>query len=135
MKKLLSAIAIAATLVACNNSSESADTAADSTNKMSTDTMSTPPVMDTSSKMSGSMYTPSEGTMTMKDGKMMEMKNGNWVAMDKTITCTDGCKVMTTGEVVMKDGKKMMLKEGEMVDKDGNMMDKDGKMLDMKGKM
>jgi hypothetical protein len=68
-------------------------------------------------------------TMVMKDGKMMMMKNESWEETKETMTCSDGCKVMTNGDVKMKDHT-TKLKEGEMIDKDGNMMDKDGKMMD-----
>jgi hypothetical protein len=70
-----------------------------------------------------------DGTMMMKDGKMIVMKNGSWEEMKETMTRTDGCKVITNGDVKMKDHT-TKLKEGEMIDKDGNMMDKDGKMMD-----
>ena len=69
--------------------------------------------------------------MTMKDGKMMVMKDGKWVSMDQQMTCTDGCKVKPNGEVVMKDGKKMMMTEGMTIDKDGHMMDDKGKMMEI----
>ncbi len=69
--------------------------------------------------------------MTMKDGKMMVMNGGKWVLMDQTMTCTDSCKVMPSGEVVMKNGEKMMMTEGMTIDKDGMMMDDKGKMIPM----
>ena len=59
-----------------------------------------------------------DGMMMMKDAKMMMMKDGKWMPVTSTMTCTDGCKVMTNGEVMMKDGKKMMMSEGMMIDKD-----------------
>ena len=58
----------------------------------------------------------------MKDGKMMMMKDGKEMAMDKEMTMKDGSKVMTDGTHVMKDGKKMKLKDGDMVMMDGSMM-------------
>ena len=64
-----------------------------------------------------------EDCMMMKDGKMMVMKGGKWMAMDREITFKNGEKVMSDGTVVKKDGKKMMLKEGEGIDMDGKMKD------------
>jgi len=58
----------------------------------------------------------------MMDGKMMVVKDGKSMAMDKEMTMGNGCKVMTNGKVVMKDGKEMMMKEGEMMSMDGKMM-------------
>ena len=78
-----------------------------------------------------------EDCMMMKDGKMMVMKGGNWVAMEKEMTCKNGEKVMTDGTVMKKDGKKMMLKEGEGIDMEGKMMDakKMNEMMMKQGKM
>ena len=126
MKKLLAILSITAFMIACNDSGSKTETTTTDSTKMMKDTSAmAPSAMDTSSNTK-------EGIMTMKDGKMMEMKDGKWVAMDKTMMCTDGCKVMTNGEVMMADGKKMMMTEGMTVNKDGHMMDKDGKMMDMK---
>ena len=57
----------------------------------------------------------------MKDGKMMMMKDGKEMAMEKEMTMKDGSKVLTDGTHVMKDGKKMKLKDGDMVMMDGTM--------------
>ena len=131
MKRFFAAWALGCALVACNNNA-SDTTTTDSTTTITTDsttTMMTPaPATDTAGSMNSTAM--HEGMMTMREGKVVEMKNGQWVAIDKTVTCTDGCKVMPNGDVVMKDGMKMKLKEGESIDKDGNMMDKSGKMMD-----
>ncbi len=57
----------------------------------------------------------------MKDGKMMMMKDGKEMAMEKEMTMKDGSKVMTDGTMMTKDGKKMTLKDGDMVAMDGTM--------------
>lgn len=117
MKKLFAAFTIASFMIACNDS----DSKKETTSTDSTTMMKDPSTMGSK-----------EGMMTMKDGKMMEMNDGKWVAMDKIVSCSDGCKVMPNGEVVMGPGHNMMLTEGMTIDKDGHMMDKDGKMMDMK---
>ena len=84
--------------------------------------------------------------LTMKDGKMMVMKDGKWAAMDADITFPDGTVIMKDGNVTMKDGTKGMMKEGDRIDTNGKLMSKkvmkdcitmkDGKMMMMKdGKM
>jgi hypothetical protein len=68
----------------------------------------------------------------MKDGKMMCMKDGKEMPMEKDMTMKNGTKCMTTGECMMKDGKKMQMKEGDCMDMYGkmdkcSMMNKDTK--------
>lgn len=58
----------------------------------------------------------------MKDGKMMMMKDGKEITMEKDMTMSDGSKVTMDGTHIHKDGKKMKLKEGDMVMMDGSMM-------------
>jgi hypothetical protein len=57
----------------------------------------------------------------MKDGKMMCMKAGKTMPMDKDLTMKNGTKCMTTGDCIMKDGKTMKMKEGECIDMSGKM--------------
>lgn len=130
MKKLFAILALATSMTACNNSDSKTDTTTNTDSvKMNNDAAK----MDTSANSTMTTGTNmQEGTMTMKGGKMMVMTNGAWAAMDKTMTCTNGCKVMTDGHMVMKDGKKMTMTEGMTCDKDGNCMDMHGKMVDMK---
>jgi len=56
-----------------------------------------------------------DGSVMMKDGKMMCTMNGKTKLMDKTMIMKNGTKVMTDGTVKMKDGKTMMLKNGQCV--------------------
>lgn len=57
----------------------------------------------------------------MKDGKMMVMKDGKTMPMDKDMVMKNGTTCMTNGECKMKDGKKMMMKEGDCMDMSGKM--------------
>ena len=57
----------------------------------------------------------------MKDGKMLVMKNGETMPMEKDMTMKNGTKCMTTGECTMKNGKKMMMKEGDCMEMSGKM--------------
>jgi hypothetical protein len=56
-----------------------------------------------------------------KDGKMMVMKDGKTMPMEKDMTMKNGTKCMTTGKCTMKDGKKMMMKEGDCMEMSGKM--------------
>jgi hypothetical protein len=126
MKKLLTIIAIAGFMTACNDSATKTDTT-------TTDTATTaaPAPADTSSA-ANTQPALKDSLMTLKDGKMMIVKGGAWVALDAPVTCTNGRKVSLTGEV-SKGQKKRKLTEGMMIDKDGQMMDKDGKLMDTSG--
>jgi hypothetical protein len=123
MKKLLLIVAIASFTFACNDGSKSATTSTDTS-------ASTPAAADTSSAAAKPAL--KDGLMTLKDGKMMIVKNGTWSAMDSSVTCTNGRKVDVNGEVSKAD-KKRKLEEGMMIDKDGQIMDKNGKLMDTSG--
>jgi uncharacterized Zn ribbon protein len=85
--------------------------------------------MSTGSTMNNQSMMNKEGMVTMKDDKMMVMKDGNWVPMTKTMRYSGGCKVMKDGTVMKKDGSKMMMTNGMTMSADGHMMDADGKMM------
>ena len=59
--------------------------------------------------------------VTMKDGKMMVMKEGTMTPMEKDMEMTNGTKVMTDGSVMKKDGNRIMMKEGDKVYMNGAM--------------
>jgi hypothetical protein len=126
MKKLLFIAAIAGFTCACNDGSKSSTT--------TTDTAAMPAMAPAAADSSAAATTTAlkDGLMTMKDGKMMVVKNGAWVAMDAPMTCTNGRKVGLDGQV-SKGDKKRKLEEGMMIDKDGQIMDKNGKLMDTSG--
>jgi hypothetical protein len=121
MKKLLLIAAIASFTFACNDGSKSSTS--------TTDTTAVAPAADSSASGTQALK---DGLMTMKDGKMMIVKGGAWVAMDAPVTCTNGRKVDVNGEV-SKGDKKRKLEEGMMIDNDGQIKDKDGKLVDTSG--
>jgi len=125
MKKILLIAAIAAFTFGCNNdSSKSSTTSTDSA------ASTTPaPAADSAAATKAALK---EGLMQFKDGKVMIVKGGTWVALDAPVTCTNGRKVDVNGEV-SKGGKKRKMEEGMMIDQDGQMMDKDGKLMDTSG--
>ena len=69
------------------------------------------------SKKSGMM----KDCCMMKDGKMMVMKNGKTMPMEKDMVMKNGTKCTTNGECIMKDGKKMMMKDGDCMEMSGKM--------------
>lgn len=94
MKKIL--MAFIAVAISCSAMAQS--------KKMSSDT--------SMHKMSKSSM---NGSVMMKDGKMMCTQDGKTMAMEKPMTMKNGTQVMTDGTVKMKDGKTMMLKDGQCV--------------------
>jgi hypothetical protein len=127
MKKLFFTVAIAGFTFACNDGSKSATSTTDSAAATSA---TTPAAADSSAAATQSSL--KDSLMTMKDGKMMIVKNGAWAAMSAPITCTNGRMVSIDGVVSKKD-KKRKLEEGMMIDKDGQIMDKNGKLMDTSG--
>jgi hypothetical protein len=63
----------------------------------------------------------------MKAGKVMMIKEGKSMPLDKELTLGNGAKVTPDGAVTMKDGTKMMMKEGDMMSMDGEMVKHDAK--------
>lgn len=57
----------------------------------------------------------------MKEGKMIQIKSGKMMPMEKEMTMKNGTMCMTNGECIMKDGTKMKMKEGECMDMSGKM--------------
>lgn len=61
-----------------------------------------------------------DGVM-MHNGKIMKVKNGEMTILkDKSMTLSNGTKIMSDGTYIKKDGKKMTLKEGQHMDMSGN---------------
>jgi Domain of unknown function (DUF6799) len=65
--------------------------------------------------------------LMMQGGKVMMMKGGKSMPLDKELSLSNGAKVTVDGNVTMKDGTKMMMKEGDMMTMDGEMMKHDMK--------
>jgi len=57
----------------------------------------------------------------MEDGKMMVIKDGKTMPMEKDMTMKNGTKCMVNGECIMKNGTKMQMKEGQCMDMRGKM--------------
>lgn len=57
--------------------------------------------------------------VTMRDGKMMVVRNGETVPMEEDVTMADGTRVMRNGQVLMANGTARMMREGETMSMDG----------------
>lgn len=75
------------------------------------------PIQEKMSKSSMKM----KDCVMMKDGKMMVMKGGQTMTMDKDMKMRNGTMVMTDGSVKMKHGKMMKMKDGDMMMMNGKM--------------
>ena len=60
--------------------------------------------------------------LTMRTGKMMEMKNGALIPMNYNITLVNGTHISQDGSITKKNGVKAMMKEGDFIDFYGNMI-------------
>lgn len=115
MKKFILLAGIAASISACNN--ESRDTTT-----VEADTIS-------HTATAPGAYTPADGDLTYRDGKVMVWKNNEWVETDKDVTLDDGTVVHRDGKVE-KDKKVVVLNDGEVVDKSGRFFDKAGNAIE-----
>lgn len=80
----------------------------------------------------GKMHKGMKDCVMMEDGKMMVMKGGKTMQMDKDMTMKNGTMVMSDGNVKWKNGKTAMLKNGDCVYMDGKMAKMDMKKDKMK---
>jgi hypothetical protein len=114
MKKLFVLAVIAATVLSCNSGN--------------TDTTTT--ISDTTSNTAtATTYTPSEGDVKYRDGKLLVWRNNEWVVADDDVTLNDGVVVRRNGEVKRGDDV-VVLKDGEVVDRSGRFFDEAGNAIE-----
>jgi hypothetical protein len=61
--------------------------------------------------------------VTMKDGKVLTMRNGNLTPLAEETILPDGTRVQVDGTVVMNDGSSRAMMEGETLYMGGRIMD------------
>ncbi len=122
-------IALTAVAFSCSAMAKNTNLSDTTMHKMSTHTS-----MHKMSHKSSSMH-KTEDCVMMMDNKMVCMKNGKTMPLTKTMTMTNGTKVMADGTVKMKDGKSMMLQNGHCVMMDGKVETMPMKKGMMKDKM
>lgn len=54
-----------------------------------------------------------EGTITMKDGRVMTVQSGEMKLIEEDVTLEDGTLVRMDGTLVLTDGSTRRMKEGE----------------------
>ena len=88
MKKMFAIAIVTASLIACNDSStDQVSVDADTTSTSTTTTTTT------------TQYTPSEGDVSYRNGKVVVWKNSDWVEADEDVTLSNGVIVRKNGEV------------------------------------
>jgi len=115
MNKIFLAAGMAFTFIACNNST-------DSTTSTNADT-------STNAAAAATPYTPAEGDVSYKSGKVHVWRNNDWVETDRDVTLDNGVVVRTNGHVE-KDGNTVVLEDGEVVNKSGKFFDKAGNVIE-----
>jgi len=75
------------------------------------------------------MHHQMKDCVMMKEGKMIQMKDGKTMDLTQDVTMTDGSVVMANGSLKKKDGTTVELKNGDCV-----MMDGTVKQMGMKKK-
>lgn len=116
MKKFLTIALAAVTLAACENATDTASTE---------DTVTT----TTTTTSDNAAYAPAEGDVTRRDGKVMVMRNGEWVEADRDVELDNGVIVYKDGRVV-RDGNEVELEDGEVVNKTGDFFDRSGRAIE-----
>lgn len=54
-----------------------------------------------------------EGTIAMKDGRLMTVQSGEMKLMEEDVTMEDGTRVLMDGTLVMTDGSTRKMRDGE----------------------
>jgi hypothetical protein len=115
MKKIFVLVVSAASLIACNNDGT------DTTTTIKSDTAS--------NSATAYSYTPAEGDVSYRNGKVVVWRDNDWVIADDDVTLDDGIVVRKNGEVRRGDDV-IVLKDGEVVDRSGRFFDKAGNAIE-----
>ena len=118
MKKIIAISFVTALFAACNNPQ------ADATNADTVDTVST-----TTTTTTTTTYSPAEGDVSYRNGRVLVWRNGDWVATNDDVTLDNGIVVYRNGEV-KKGDKVVVLEDGQVVNKSGNFFDKTGAAIE-----
>lgn len=122
MKKMFVIAAIAASLTACNDSATVETTVDPDSSKMTTPVTApeTPPPV---------AYTPVEGDVSYRNGKVMVWRNNTWTESKEDVTLDNGVVVRRNGEV-RRDKDVVVLRDGEVVSRTGKFFDNAGNAID-----
>lgn len=122
MKKLIVVALVATTFAACGDQNKSEVTTVD------TDT-STVVTTEPTTQNTTTVYSPAEGDVTYRDGKVMVWRNGNYVAADKDVTLDNGIVINKNGQAT-RNGEVVVMEDGEVVTTSGRWYNKAGEGID-----
>lgn len=123
MNKIIAMAIAAVSLVACND--RGTDTT--STENATVDMRDTTTTYNSTN--GANAYAPVEGDVTRRNGKVMVMRNGEWVEADKDVRMDNGVVIYRDGRVV-RNGQEVRLEDEEVVDRTGNFFDRTGRALE-----
>ncbi|HEX8315125.1 MAG TPA: DUF6799 domain-containing protein [Flavisolibacter sp.] len=122
MKKTFFLAGATALLFACN--SETKDTTGTNTTAPTTTTNTSDNAANATSA-----YSPTEGDVTYRDGRVQVWRNNNWAASDNDVTLDDGTVVRRNGRAV-RNNEEVTLEDGTVVNKSGRFFDKAGNAVE-----
>lgn len=123
MKRIL-VFALAASLLAACNDQKSTETT--TTVNSDTATIITP---GASTSTTSTLYTPAEGDIMYRDGKVMVWRNNGYILADNDVKLDDNIVVRKNGEVI-RNGVVVKLEDGQGVSKTGRFFNKAGEAID-----
>lgn len=117
MKKLMLIGCFAIFSFACNDETDT------TTTNTTTDSVSE------TSERAAPVYSPSEGDVTYRSGKLLVYRNNQWVEADRDVEL-DGDVVVRKDGRIFRDTVEVDLEEGEVVTKAGRVLDKTGNAIE-----
>ena len=125
MKRILVFALAASSMAACNDQKST-----ETTTTVSSDTaMIVTPDVTSSTTTTTTAYTPAEGDIMYRDGKVMVWRNNDYVLADKDVNLDDNIVVRKNGEVT-RNGVVVRLEDGQAVTKTGRFFNKAGEAID-----
>jgi hypothetical protein len=132
MKKYLAIAFVALSFAACSNRTNddaNRDANSDMNQSSTTTTTSENATDNTMNNGTATAYSPTEGDVKYMNGKLMVMRNGNWVETSDNVTMENGVVISTNGRVT-RENQTVVLQDGEVVNRSGNFFDRTGRAID-----
>lgn len=128
MKQMIVLALAAVSFTSCGDQ-KTTETTIVTSDSVTTDYADTASMMTNSTTDNTVTYSPSEGDIAYKDGKVMVWKNNAYVVSEKDVTLDDGIVVKRNGNV-SRNGKVVRLEEGETMSRTGRFFDRTGKAIE-----
>jgi len=127
MKTMIVLALAAVTFTACGDQKDTTTTIETNDSRDTyTDTSS---VMNNTTTDNSVSYTPAEGDVVYRDGKVMVWKNNDYVLADNDVTLDNGIVVKRNGQV-SRDGNVVRMEEGETLSRTGRFFDRTGRAIE-----